>query len=102
MAQRKQVTGKNVSTKKKAVPKKASVKKPPKKKSVQNTKRSVPKHPQAQATTLEKRHCLIAEAAYLIAEQRGFQGGAELDDWLRAEADVDARLSAGTQASDQR
>lgn len=42
--------------------------------------------------TPEDRHCMIAEAAYLIAEQRGFQGDAALDDWLRAEADINAHL----------
>jgi len=41
----------------------------------------------------KQRCCMIAEAAYLIAEQRGFQGEAALDDWLQAEADVDARLA---------
>lgn len=45
--------------------------------------------------TAEERHRLIAEAAYCIAERRGFEGDAALDDWLQAEADVDARLSAG-------
>jgi len=47
----------------------------------------------------EQRCCLIAEAAYFIAEQRGFQGETELDDWLQAEADVDARILADTQVS---
>ncbi|KAF0191461.1 MAG: putative methyl-accepting chemotaxis protein [Gammaproteobacteria bacterium] len=46
----------------------------------------------ARATTPEERHGLIAEAAYLIAEQRGFQGEAALDDWLQAEAEIDMRL----------
>lgn len=40
------------------------------------------------------RHTTIAEAAYLLAEQRGFVGGMELDDWLRAEKKFNARLSA--------
>ena len=39
----------------------------------------------------EQRQQRIAEAAYLIAEQRGFGGNRELDDWLQAEAEVDAR-----------
>jgi hypothetical protein len=47
----------------------------------------------------EQRCCMIAEAAYFIAEQRGFQGETELDDWLQAEADVDARFLADTQVS---
>lgn len=42
----------------------------------------------------EERHRMITEAAYLIAEQRGFQGDMALDDWLQAEAEVDARFAA--------
>jgi hypothetical protein len=42
----------------------------------------------------EERYRLITEAAYLIAEKRGFEGGRELDDWLQAEAEVDARFAA--------
>jgi hypothetical protein len=37
---------------------------------------------------------MIAEAAYLRAEQRGFASGYELEDWLLAEHEVDALLSA--------
>jgi hypothetical protein len=40
----------------------------------------------------EKRAALIAEAAYFRAEKRGFQPGHETEDWLAAEAEVDARL----------
>ena len=35
---------------------------------------------------------MIARAAYLRAEQRGFEPGKELDDWLAAAADIDAQL----------
>jgi len=35
---------------------------------------------------------LISEAAYFIAERRGFTPGSELADWLRAEADIEAVL----------
>ena len=38
----------------------------------------------------DKRHNMIAEEAYLRAEQRGFVGDHEIDDWLQAEAEVDA------------
>lgn len=44
----------------------------------------------------DKRHALIAEAAYRLAEQRSFSPGSELDDWLAAEAEVDARLYGET------
>jgi hypothetical protein len=39
---------------------------------------------------VDARHSRIAEAAYRIAQARGFAGGSELDDWLAAERDVDA------------
>ena len=42
----------------------------------------------------ELRYEMIAHAAYLRAEQRGFAPGQELDDWLDAAAEVDARLAA--------
>ena len=37
----------------------------------------------------------IAEAAYYRAERRGFEPGRETEDWLAAEAEVMARMSAG-------
>jgi hypothetical protein len=40
----------------------------------------------------EERHRLIAETAYYRASQRGFRGGAEVEDWLAAEAEVDNKL----------
>ena len=40
----------------------------------------------------EERHRLIAEAAYYRASQRGFHGGAEVEDWLAAEAEIDGKL----------
>jgi Protein of unknown function (DUF2934) len=42
--------------------------------------------------TPERRHALIAESAYLRAERRGFAPGHETEDWLAAEAEVDALL----------
>ena len=45
--------------------------------------------------TPEARHALIAEAAYLRAERRGFVPGHETEDWLAAEAEVDALLKVG-------
>jgi hypothetical protein len=45
------------------------------------------------AVTPEERQKMIAEAAFLRAEQRGFAGGDPTDDWLRAEADIDKIIS---------
>jgi hypothetical protein len=42
----------------------------------------------------DARRAMIAEAAYLRAEERGFASGYELEDWLLAEREVDALLSA--------
>ncbi|MBE0548159.1 MAG: DUF2934 domain-containing protein, partial [Rubrivivax sp.] len=41
-----------------------------------------------------RRQVMIAEAAFFIAQARGFVPGQELDDWLAAESEVDQRLSA--------
>jgi len=45
------------------------------------------------SVSLEERHQLIAQAAYFRAAQRSFEPGQELDDWLRAEAEINGRLS---------
>ena len=44
----------------------------------------------------EERHRMIAELAYFRAERRGFHGGAEIEDWLAAEAEVDTKLLSGS------
>jgi hypothetical protein len=38
-------------------------------------------------------HRMIAEAAYFLAEKRGFAGGHSLDDWLAAEQEVKQAIS---------
>ena len=43
----------------------------------------------------DARRAMVAQAAYLRAERRGFAGGDEVEDWLAAEAEVDALLRAG-------
>jgi hypothetical protein len=45
-------------------------------------------------TSAEERHALIAQAAYLRAERRGFAPGHDLEDWLAAEVEVEQRLAA--------
>lgn len=55
------------------------------------TKRATPGASPASVSP-EERHRLIAEAAYFIAERRGFTAGSEVDDWLRAEAEIESRL----------
>ncbi len=41
----------------------------------------------------EQQYAMIAEAAYFIAEQRGFQGDTALEDWLLAEAKLTGQSS---------
>lgn len=36
----------------------------------------------------EERHRRVAEAAYYLAERRGFKPGQEIDDWLEAEKTI--------------
>jgi Protein of unknown function (DUF2934) len=51
--------------------------------------------PTAQTVSPEERHRMIELRAYYRAQQRGFAIGLALDDWLLAEAEVDALLSLG-------
>jgi len=53
--------------------------------------------PAALGISEDVRRGMIAEAAYLRAERRGFTGGPdkEREDWLAAETEVDALLRAG-------
>ena len=53
------------------------------------------------ALTPEARHAMIAENAYLRAERRGFARGREAEDWLAAEAEVDALLKISYGGSPQ-
>jgi len=46
----------------------------------------------------DERRALIARAAYLRGESRGFPPGGEAEDWLVAEKEVDALLSGGYRA----
>lgn len=45
------------------------------------------------ATVLDEREQMIAEAAYFRAEQRGFQGGDPQQDWIMAEKEIDTQLT---------
>jgi len=44
--------------------------------------------------TDEARREMIATAAYFRAQQRGFQGGSPVDDWLVAETEIDSQIRA--------
>ena len=49
----------------------------------------------------EVRRAMVAQAAFLRAERRGFLPGGEVEDWLAAEAEVDALLRAGNSGPPQ-
>lgn len=48
-------------------------------------------HAEASGIAFEK---MISEAAYYLAERRGFAAGAELEDWLTAEEEIGRKLGA--------
>ena len=53
-----------------------------------------PRAKKANGVSAEERRCFIAEAAYFKAERRGFSEGGALEDWVEAEAEIDALLDA--------
>ena len=55
------------------------------------TARSKPKKT-ATPVSAEVRRLMIAEAAYYVAERRGFAPGNAVEDWLLAEKQIDAAL----------
>jgi hypothetical protein len=80
---------------------KSNGKKPPEmvaRKTITKAKKAVaPKADTAVAKTVtpEERWRMVAEAAYLRAEKRGFSGGNPTEDWLAAEAEIEKILSKG-------
>ena len=64
-------------------------------KTITKAKKPVAAKTDAAPTTVtpEERWRMVAEAAYLRAEKRGFSGGNPTDDWLAAEAEIDKILS---------
>jgi len=56
--------------------------------------------PSGAATDAAERGRMVAVAAYFRAERRGFVPSAELEDWLQAEAEVDAMLAKSTEDFD--
>ncbi len=46
--------------------------------------------------TPEERQRFVSEAAYFIAERRGFAADSHVDDWLQAESEIDQMLAGTT------
>jgi hypothetical protein len=64
-------------------------------------KAAAAKAPARVAISEDVRRGMIAEGAYLRAERRGFAPGHEEEDWIAAEAEVDALLKARHGATSQ-
>jgi hypothetical protein len=56
------------------------------------TSTTSPRGTTTRTITVERRHSMIQEAAYLRAEKRGFQGGDPRQDWIEAEREIDTML----------
>lgn len=63
-------------------------------KSSATVKSSLKNSVEKNTVTPEDRYRMIATAAYFCAEQRGFAGGCEMEDWISGEAQIDAMLNA--------
>lgn len=80
-----------VAVKKVAAPKAAAVEAKPEKAPV--IKKAVAKKKEVSVSP-EQRYHMISTAAYYLAERRGFAVGYEAQDWISAEAEVDAKLKS--------
>jgi Protein of unknown function (DUF2934) len=90
------------STQQSATPRKGAVTKTedqaagvaPKKAAATRKRGTGPVHPTngASALTPEERWRMVSEAAYFLAAERGFVGGDPLEDWVKAEAQIQALL----------
>jgi len=68
-------------------------KSPPQRKATRAKQSAAPTRARVEISENARRG-MIAEGAYLRAERRGFTPGFEVEDWLAAEAEVDALLEA--------
>jgi len=89
---KKKAVRKKAAAKRKTIVKKASAKKAVSRKSVSKAgakKTATIRKTQRKQLSADKRRRLVAEAAYLKAERRGFEGGDPIEDWLEAEKEFD-------------
>ena len=54
---------------------------------------------EAPVVSVDERRGMIAKAAYLRGESRGFAPGGEAEDWLEAEQEIDALLGGSAGAA---
>ncbi len=63
-------------------------------KKTSSTVKTSAKKPEKSVTGMSvERQRMISEAAYYLAEQRGFSTGDEMEDWLQAESQINASLT---------
>lgn len=74
------------------VSKKPTAKKKASKKTAKKASSKKAASPSPQSLSPEQRHAMICEAAYYIAEQRGFDAGNDMDDWFAAESLIDSQF----------
>jgi hypothetical protein len=78
----------------------AVVKKTTKKpRSTVRPRRTATAAPLAATVSADERRGMIAKAAYLRGERRGFPPGGEKEDWLAAEQEIDALLNSASGAT---
>ncbi|MGC1456924.1 MAG: DUF2934 domain-containing protein [Steroidobacteraceae bacterium] len=81
-----------------SAPIKKSVKRAPVKRKPAAGTQSVLAATAVPVVSADERRAMIARAAYLRGESRGFPPGGEAEDWLAAEKEVDGLLSGGYRA----
>lgn len=89
---KKKAVRKKAAAKRKVVARQAVAKKPVSKQATARVgakKAATTESIRRQKLSADKRRRLIAEAAYLKAEQRGFEAGNPIADWLEAETEID-------------
>jgi hypothetical protein len=72
--------------------------KPPAVKAAVGTRKKAASAATVPAVSADERRAMIARAAYLRGQSRGFPPGGEAEDWLAAEKEVDTLLSGGYRA----
>ena len=95
MVKKKSVSSKKTTAKKaakKTTAKKAVAKKATVKKKTASKKKASAKKAAATYITNEQRYKMVAEAAYHLSEQQGFEPGKDLDNWLMAELQIEKEM----------
>ncbi|MCU7852418.1 MAG: DUF2934 domain-containing protein [Candidatus Thiodiazotropha sp. (ex Monitilora ramsayi)] len=90
--EKRKVTKKKVAAKKK-ITKKKVVKKTTSKKTVARKKAAVKRTKSSSVISPRERYEMIATMAYYRAEQRNFEPGHDVQDWLDCESIIDQMLS---------